>query len=104
MCTVLACSITFPVLIPATSISGSLGLNSNINKPTSEPIRDKYGLRSNLLSCLTKLSSQNGMDCEGRDKGCCLLVKLSQQRKNAIKQLKERDNNVNNNIGKDLLA
>ena len=96
MCALLVCSMTFPVLIPATTISGSLGLNSDNDKPTSESIRDKFGLRSNLLSCLTKMSSQNGIDCEKRDKGCCLLIKLSQQRKNAIKQVKEKEYYINN--------
>ena len=83
----------FPVLIPAATISGSLGLNSNNDKPSSESTRDKFGLRSNLMSCLTKMSSQKGIDCERRDKSCCLLIKLSQQRKNAIKQVKEIENN-----------
>ena len=73
----------------------SLAIRSSNYKPTSESyIRDKYGLRSNLQSCLTKLSNPKGMDCKGHDKGCCLLIKLSVQRKSAMKKLKRVENEV----------
>ena len=88
-------SMIFPDSIAAITYS-SLGLNSNKYAPTSESyIRDKYGLRSNLQSCLTKLSNPKGMDCKGRDKGCCLLIKLSVQRKSAMKKLNRPENKVN---------
>ena len=34
------------------------------------------------------------MDCKGHDKGCCLLIKLSVQRKSAMKKLKRVENEV----------
>ena len=87
-------SITFPDSIAAITYP-SLGLKSNNYAPSSESyIRDKYGLRSNLQSCLTKLSNPKGMDCKGRDKGCCLLIKLSVQRKSAMKKLNRAENMV----------
>ena len=70
-------------------VSATIDSKSIIQKPTSEAISDKYGLRSNLLSCLTKLSKPTEVDCQGRDRGCCLLIKLSQQRKKASKKLKK---------------
>ena len=92
--TALLLSITFPDSIAAITYP-SLGLNSNNYAPSSESyIRDKYGLRSNLQSCLTKLSNPKGMDCKGRDKGCCLLIKLSVQRKSAMKTLNRAENKV----------
>ena len=73
----------------------NLAISSSKYKPTSESyIRDKYGLRSNLQSCLTKLSNPKGMDCKGHDKGCCLLIKLSVQRKSAMKKLKTVEKEV----------
>ena len=77
------------------SLVPNLAISSSNYKPTSESyIRDKYGLRSNLQSCLTKLSNPKRMDCKGHDKGCCLLIKLSVQRKSAMKKLKRVENEV----------
>ena len=39
-------------------------------------------------------SHPKGMDCKGRDKGCCLLIKLSVQRKSAMKKLNRAENKV----------
>ena len=68
--------------------SASIEIKSIIKSPAPEAISDKYGIRLKLLSCLTKLSEPNDMDCQGRDKKCCLLIKLAQQRKNKIHGLK----------------
>jgi len=79
----------FPGLICNLPVSASIDFKSIIQKHTSKAISEKYGLRSNLLSCLTKLSKPDKVDCQGRDRGCCLLMKLSQQRKKATKKLRK---------------
>ena len=93
--TILLWAIIIPYPIIAIT-SSALEQDSTRYKPKSESyIRDKYGLRSNLQSCLTKLSNPNGMDCKGKDKGCCLLIKLSVQRKSAMKKVNREENKVN---------
>ena len=76
----------FPGLVGRLSVSASLDSKYILETQTSPKIGQNDGLRPSLLSCLTKLSRPKDLDCKGRDKGCCLLVKLSQQRKKVMRR------------------
>ena len=76
----------FPGLVGRLSVSASLDSKYILETQTSPKIGQNDGLRPTLLSCLTKLSRPKDLDCKGRDKGCCLLVKLSQQRKKVMRR------------------
>ena len=76
----------FPGLVGHLFVSASLDSKYILKEQTSPDIGNKNGLRPTLLSCLTKLSKPKDLDCKGRDKGCCLLVKLSQQRKKVMRR------------------
>ena len=75
-----------PGLVGHLFVSASPDSKYILKKQTSPDIGSKNGLRPSLLSCLTKLSNPKDLDCKGRDKGCCLLVKLSQQRKKVMRR------------------
>ena len=76
----------FPGLVGHLFVSASLDSKYILKEQTSPDIGNNNGLRPTLLSCLTKLSKPKDLDCKGRDKGCCLLVKLSQQRKKVMRR------------------
>ena len=82
----------FPELIYF-PVSASITFPSMTEKSISKAISDKYGLRSNLLSCLSKLSRPNKLDCKTHDKGCCLLIKLSHQTKKVMKNRRKKSQN-----------
>ena len=76
----------FPGLVGRLSVSASLDSKYILETQTSPKNGQNDGLRPSLLSCLTKFSRPKDLDCTGRDKGCCLLVKLSQQRKKVMRR------------------